>query len=354
MRMLIPAIAVASLLAACGDKAATSAPAEASAATGAIQPLGRSVQTFGDWVVTCNRALHCEAIGPTADKMAVGVHIYRDAGPAAQPGAMLTFGLTDGASYSTVTANVGGSRFITSSPTSITDWVTNVEDDAVTGLARALAAGGPATLTRAGQPPISISTDGAAAALRWMDERQGRTGTVTALVDPGDRPASAVPAAPQIQTPQAAPAADQAGLEDNALIEAVTARLRARPDIQACGALDGAAGGVWGYRLNAATELWGIGCNSGTANDTRLWFLTGPNGADPQPLVLPLTDDVVTEFYGSEFNPDQQVLSIASLAPSQCGVRAQWVWTGAAFELQSENAFLECWNLEPDMWPSTF
>ncbi|WP_309628890.1 DUF1176 domain-containing protein [Brevundimonas sp.] len=354
MRMLIAAVALACLLGACGDKAVPSPAAGATVATGAIQPLGRTVETFGDWVVTCNRALHCEAIGPTADKTAVGVHIYRDAGPDAQPGAMLTFGLADSAAYSTVTANVGGNRFATSSPTSITDGVANVEDDAVPGLARALAAGGPATLTRADQPPITISTEGASAALRWMDERQGRTGTVTALVDPGDRPASAVPAAPQVQTPQAAPAADQAGLEVDALIEAVTARLRARSDVQTCGALDGAAGGVWGYRLNAATELWGIGCNSGTANDTRLWFLTGPNGADPQPLILPLTDDVVTEFDGSEFNPDQQTLSISSLAPSQCGVRAQWVWTGAAFALQSENAMSECWNLEPDMWPSTW
>lgn len=354
MRMLIPAVALACLLGACGDKAATSPAAGATVATGAIQPLGRTVQTFGDWVVTCNRALHCEAIGPTADKTAVGVHIYRDAGPESQPGAMLTFGLPDGVPYATVTANVGGSRFATSSPTSITDQVTNVEDEAVPSLARALAGGGPATLTRAGQPPIMISTDGAAAALRWMDERQGRTGTVTALVEPGDRPAGTTPAAPQIQTPQPAPATDQAGLEDDALIEAVTARLRARTEVQACDALDSAAGGVWGYRLNATTELWGIGCNSGTANDTRLWFLTGPNGADPRPLVLPLTDEVVTEFYGSEFNPDQQALSIASLAPGQCGVRAQWVWTGAVFELLSENAFLECWNLEPDMWPSTW
>ena len=72
-------LALACLLGACGDRTAPSAPAGASAATGAVRPLGRTVQTFGDWVVTCNRALHCEAIGPTADRTAVGVHIYRDA-----------------------------------------------------------------------------------------------------------------------------------------------------------------------------------------------------------------------------------------------------------------------------------
>lgn len=357
MRSPITAVA-ACILVACGaafTAQASAIPASSGAPTSdTIKPLGRTVQTFGDWIVTCDRALHCAAIGPDADQSAPGIYIYRDAGPEGQLGAMLNYAFDDSLQWASVTAHVGGRDFGAGSSTTANDRMSNVDGDAVLDLARALALGGLATLTRADQPPITVSTEGVAAALRWMDQKQGRTGTVTALAAAGDKSAAEVPAEPIIASSQPGPAFGQAGLNKPDLMQAVATRLRARTDVQACAALDGADGGVLGYRLSTSTELWSIGCNSGTMNSTRLFFLTGPSGSDPKPLVLPLTDEVVTEFYGAEYKPGQRVLSTWARDPGECGVRADWVWTGEAFVLRSENAFYGCWYLDPDMWPSTY
>ncbi len=92
MRNLIAAV-TACLLVACGAsltaQASTNPASSKAPASDAIKPLGRTVQTFGDWIVTCDRALQCAAIGPNADQSAPGIYIYRDAGPDGQLGAML-------------------------------------------------------------------------------------------------------------------------------------------------------------------------------------------------------------------------------------------------------------------------
>ena len=77
--------------------------------------------------------------------------------------------------------------------------------------------------TADGKSKVDISLAGAVAALRKVDDIQGRIGTQTALIDVGDKPASAVPDAPAL--PVVVPAIAPPGLKEN---PGLAAKLRKR------------------------------------------------------------------------------------------------------------------------------
>jgi hypothetical protein len=164
------------------------------AALALAAPQPGDLKTFKDWVAGCDNGLTCQADGlmPEEDYDAATIAVKRDAQPEAIP--EIWFRLSEGkpadividgrAMHVRLTAR--GDSFEIARPDSMR-------------LATALAHADKVEIVDStGKQIVPLSAQGAAAALLYMDDRQHRIGTVTAIVRKGDAPASSMPAPPAI------------------------------------------------------------------------------------------------------------------------------------------------------------
>ena len=242
---------------------------------------------FRDWSATCGNDGTCWAFGFTSGNNGGWVRLALDPGPDAKP--QVVFGYWpdgDAKGPARIGLTIDGRDFAAA----LND---ASEDDApigqIAGDARpvidALTQG--KVMTIRGVSSQDISLHGAAAALLWIDEKQGRLDTPTALMRRGDKPASSVPVAPVLPTVAAAPAVNQSGFGDQN--QTLPAALRSRTEVGDClkeSAMPAVGDMVMSARLDARTELWAVPCGSGAYNLTHNWYVTGPGGRDPRPAAL--------------------------------------------------------------------
>jgi hypothetical protein len=334
-----------------GEKAAPARAAPASqAADGGSMPS--EYKTFRDWIAVCDNGNACFAYGPGSDGLGwlrVAIEPGSDARPEIAAGywpdeaeTTRAFALTiDGADYpmtlasnEPVAAEVPAARAL--------------------DVARALANGGTARIGA----DHELSLSGAAAALLWIDERQGRVGTVTALRRPGARPASSVRAAPSLPMVTPAPAASQTGFGDQN--QRLPAALEAVPAVAACRAETAehwVGKEVMSARLGDSTELWAVPCFAGAYNMGHDWYVTGPGGRDPRPARLASTSDESTAgTINGGYSPETRTITAFAKGRGvgDCGTASTWTWTGREFVLSHESAMQECWGVPPDYWPTTW
>lgn len=322
---------------------------------------------FRDWQATCDNGNACYAFGFAPDHDAGWVRIFMPAGPDAEP--EIAFGLWgENLSADDDPAVIVDGRAFPAARAGASD------ADAPVGEIRAGArsviaamAAGRRMEIQAGET-VSISANGASAALLWIDERQGRLGTTTALLRRGDQPASRVPAAPPLPELRPAPAAVQTGFGDDK--QTLPAPLRARKAVQDCLAesehSEWLLQNVMSARLDADTELWAVPCGSGAYNILHQWYLTGPGGRDPRPADLPGSEGRRRAEEGSVW-PDNGTVN-GGYAPNartitafskgrglgDCGTTQTWTWTGERFELQAERSMGHCAGVPWDYWPTTW
>lgn len=176
--------------------------------TAGAAPQPGSIDTYKDWTIGCDNGGRCEAVSLSpAEQMAldgvVSAHVVRESGPDSAPRLWLR-----------LPAEVQGAVELLVDGTFATRLT--AKDDAleVTGpdalaLLGKLAKGRTLEAHSGGKTLGTASLAGSAAALRLMDARQGRAGTLTALVAKGKLAARVVPAAPalplihRVATPQA-------------------------------------------------------------------------------------------------------------------------------------------------------
>lgn len=361
-KMTVAAAILACALAACQAETvqAVSQPAssddQARAAT-AASAMPVQQRKFRDWIAVCDNGNACAAFGPAENESGF-VRVAVQPGPDARPG--VTVGLWPSESDAgSLGLTVDGQAFA----------VSPEEGEAVAGdpprgvvqrqaadLVRAMARGQSMVLTYGAEAHI-VSLSGAAAAFLWIDERQGRLDTPTALIRRGDdRPAGAVPPGPPLPRVPVAPAISQAGLPEVPVLPAGLARDSA---VLECAAdvshLDAEFTRPTVARLSDGVELWGVACFTGAYNFGTAYWLTGEGGRDPRPA----------QFYGAEGEVDS-VLVNAGYDPAtrtitafnkgrglgDCGVSQAWVWSGRAFVLTHESAMTECWGVASDLWPT--
>lgn len=355
-------MALAGMLAACGDGQAAKAGASgATASPGAARPQPPSgQQKFRDWLAVCDNVGACHAFGPATD--ATGwVRISMEAGPDSAPG--VAFGFwpqTDEDIVDPVTTTVDGATF-DAVISSVDDGppVAVVAPDRAAALVDAMAQGTAMSVSAGGQT-VSISLTGAAAALLWIDERQGRLNTTTALMRKGLRPASAVPAAPARPRIDAAPAVSQTGYGDQegqtlpAGLERLPAVIQCRddtafnPDLQKV---------ISSARLDADTVLWSVPCGSGAYNSFNAFFTTTPQGTDPRQVAFPrVTGEPDHILVNAAYDPTTRVVDAFNKGrgPGDCGLLDSWVWTARGFVLKSSSEMSECWGVPSDYWPTSW
>ncbi len=357
-------------LTACGQGEGKAASGDAggvaqAAAAAAIAPETRS---FGDWTAICDNGLRCVAYGK-GDGAVGWVRVEYPAGPQATPLVHVAAMNDLGGQQRPVTAALDGRA-----------WPSTVEEDGYSarisdGLAaaRALAQGRSLALSIDGEEPTTVSLNGAAAALLWIDEKQGRLNTTTALVRIGERPASAVRAAPSLPLVAAAPAVDQGPFSQPADPEAepryfpLPAGLSALPAVAQCrrnlefnpSLLDY----VQAARLAGDKELWLVPCDAGAYNLITLQFLTDAGGANPVQLRLKGTegggdDEQASDLELTNADYDAATRTLSQFAKARgigdCGVEHRWTWTGRDFVLAGERVMGDCIGMVSDLWPTTW
>lgn len=289
------------------------------------------VRVFRDWMAVCDNALRCVALtGSGADGGWLKVEI--DPGPDARP--VVTFGSTDFHSGDPAASP----RLIVDGPEVAAD------SSAVTALGR----GRRAAISGHGRTrPVSLG--GAAAAFLWIDERQGRLDTPTALIRRGDRPVAGVPQAPA--RPRVTPLRIPGGAAGEE--RAVPAALEALPAVKEC-RVDVPDGRARTWRIGTEDLLWEVPCYRGAYNEGSRLFIAGPDGGDAHALGLPVARGEPTPFIvNGDFDPESGLLTSFDKGRGlgDCGVARAWAWTGRGFVLTGEAAMEECWGLTSDEWP---
>jgi hypothetical protein len=210
----------------------------------------------------------------------------------------------------------------------------------------------------------SISLAGVNAALLWIDERQRRLDTVTALVLRGDKPASTVPAPPAL--PLIVPERTTAGGPPP---EVLPDTIRSEMIRQSAGYCDEDRGGPDSdaknmVRLGPGLVLASVRCFSGAYNFARAYFLVeeGPRPV-ARPALFPrpveqkeepdkeLTPDNV--LWNADFAPNSSEIShfFKGRGIADCGETGVWRWDGHAFQAFSLTEMYSCRGIMAGYWP---
>jgi hypothetical protein len=210
---------------------------------------------------------------------------------------------------------------------------------------------------------------GVSAALLWIDERQGRLGTTTALLRRGDRSAAEVPAAPALpRVVPAPPIAQGAFAAASPMVDdpppglSVPAAIEARPEVKDCRSENNEYlnKAILAVRLDASTVLWGVPCGSGAYNATFVLYLADPGGRNVRPADLPTREPRPADDEGDlwlvnpVYDTRAQTLTVfpRGRGLGDCGTIQTWTWTRAGFALTEERLMGDCQGMSPEHWPT--
>lgn len=305
-------------------------------AAAAATPQPGELKTFRDWIVGCDNGRTCQAVAlvPESEDGENYVMLVIERGPEVQAKAKLSWTAPDGPPRRTTLA-VDGKPVAQMGGTAI---------EISPSLAAALAAGGRAEVTTAPGGKIGdASLGGLAAAMRYIDDKQKRVGTVTALVAKGA--ARIVPAPPPLPVVTMPPVP-------------TAPPTRFRPaDIKKYDGDDGC--GVpadsfkpEAYRLDATHTLVMVPsiCGNGAYN----YFSTAlivPNSGTPATLAkfdapsgMGEPGDTHPGLVNAGYDAKTRRLSTYAKGRGigDCGVAQQFVWDGSRFRLVEQSEMGEC------------
>lgn len=312
----------------------------------ASAPQPSEVRTFQDWTVACDNGLTCEAVALLPEE-AEG-----DEDWAQWVTLMLRRGGRAGDAPVLILQNIDGEpavlladgRAMPARFSGHIDGYTVVADpDALLAMVRGArvlevrdAAGG--NLGR-------ISLAGASAAMLYMDERQHRLDTVTAMVRRGDRPASAVRAPPALpRVARAAAATDRVP----AIAESLVAPLREQAECDPPDILGDMP--IQSEQIATGTTLVLVPCMRGAYNFSTLALIAERRGGRLAAREAPFDHQWSLEsgehpiLVNAMWDPEERRLHEYSKGRGlgDCGTRADYVWDGASFRLVHQEEMPDC------------
>ncbi|HYN38159.1 MAG TPA: DUF1176 domain-containing protein, partial [Rhodospirillales bacterium] len=346
------------------------------AAIGHAAAQGISVpaeRTFRDWVVGCDNARGCIAVGmipATAIEPAL-VHVQRDAGRAAAPritfvlydespappaGPQMLIGIDDAP-----IEGVGSARPVAP----VADFGGFVQaalaDDEVAPFVDGLRRGRSLRVAIDGGASADVSLDGAMAALLFMDDVQGRVGTSTALARPPRQRASSVPEPPPLPLvrPQPAPAGLDVEpgramqLSDGWVKETAIACAQdpSSPSLQA----------ETMAPLGGDRVLVAVACGGGAYNFDFVFGIVQPGEplrVEPARFGLPAVDGSAAASVGeglTNADIDAEAPTVGFISKGRgigdCGSSGTYAWTGEEFVLADWRVMPECRGVPEPYWP---
>lgn len=321
-------------------------------------PPGAEITTYRSWGVGCDNVRVCQAVGASEETMGLWIVIGRGAGPLDAPEIEVGGAESEPASGSAaelVAADAQGAvtgrlslRFDSTSQT----W--SQAPSKVRGLAamrfvQALARARSLDLVAGGASVGPLRVDGAAAALRRMDDLQQRVGNRSALVATGPAPATATPSPPSPPMARRAAKVDQSSLPTE-----TPEALLTRSDVQTCQEdfapdEDTPWPGAEIARLGPDLYLWGFACGRGAYNFTSRFLLADAKGGKSRSPGLGVEGD---ELVNAGYYPDDLTLTAFSKGRglADCGESRAYVWDGKVFQLTEIRRMDRCVGLGPDHW----
>jgi hypothetical protein len=322
----------------------------AASASAMAQP--GDIRTFGDWVVGCDNRLDCRAIGRSPRRTAdhVMLVIERAADPEATATIRFPFDafepcttfniFVDGerqpTSFGSICPHPPGTPSPPPGPTTRPSPRSRMNDPNLPAIARGSVL---EYRRRDGSVAGRGSLRGAAAALRYMDERQHRAGTVTAIVARGTAAAATIqppPVLPQIAEVRPSRPGPGAALGDRD-----AARLRRREGCDR--GLDPIDYPAQSYRLDDRSSLILLRCWQGPHNGGSLVLISSRGDArDARPAAFDYNGSV-SERSGATVPPenghwDEAKGRLVSHFRAECGRAEEWAWDGRMFRLIEQRA----------------
>ncbi len=360
---LLP-LALPLALAACKGQEAAAPPeapaAQPPAAASAVEPAAQNgahppsvTREFRDWTATCDNTNHCVAFGSAEENMGF-VMVSLAPGPDARPVVhMGGWGLQDG--QGDVYAEIDGRRYAGKNSKMDEEGDVIAFRTPSAELLRDLGNGSFMALRR-GDEKMKVSLGGAAAAFLWIDERQGRLGTTTALIRRGEKPASSVPAAPAAPRVTLAAAVPQNGLPQDDLSPALLAHPKVKECLAATRIGERFEPNVEVARLASDKLLWSVPCGEGAYNFIQVYFITPADGTAPRLIDFPTAMGRHDELVNSRYDPKTRTLFAFGKGRGigDCGRMGVWAWTGERFALLEEKEMPSCTAIPQDLWPSTW
>jgi hypothetical protein len=312
-------------------------------------------RAFGNWGVTCDNAHTCWL--QSAGGSDAVITLRRDAGPEARP--IIVLSRYEG-SFERATFDAKGfeAAFVGAIASMYGEDYgprLTIADGEVDLFVAALTKA--ASLTDPADEGFEIALAGASDGLGFVDEVQGRNGTVTALVAKGDKSANGPAIAPVFPT-IAAPVTSVTTITtppDSALIAAREAACTEDAESRNPDVLPE------GYRLADGREIWFMPCFDGPYNYVSTPFLKTGAIIAPLPFTGPDADFPKPEDLALLWNPSLNVedknapLTLATFGKNRgmgdCGAISEHVWTGEAFALTGYRVMEGCSGLWDDEWP---
>lgn len=197
---------------------------------------------------------------------------------------------------------------------------------------------------------------GLAQALSFIDDRQGRAATSSALIEPGTASLATVPPppSPPVLVPADITAAAVATPNPSrALLD--MAKPACDPEVVEARA-DAAA-----WTLGPDRRLVAVPCADSPTNVSAALFTTDAKGEQPRPAMLeqpPKQGDAEADNVVVNYEFDAKTLTLTSLDKARglgdCGRTRKWVWTGELFALLEAADMEQCPGALPDDWPTVF
>ncbi|MHA3840357.1 DUF1176 domain-containing protein [Sphingomonas aestuarii] len=294
------------------------------------------MRTFRDWVVGCDNRLACTAValGPDGAEFPTLRLVVMKAAGGALPRVIVDSN-DDVAAPASITID---GKAVAKGGRADDEGVIFTGDDAAR-LIEAIAQGKAGRIV-AGKADAALALNGAAAALRYMDERQRLAGTTAAMVARGkDRPTASPPALPIVTRVR------PSGRAARPTAAQVTAMRRAA-DCQ-IEFLDEAQTRPEAHALGDGATLILLPCGAGAYNFMSAVFVIQGDGT-----LRPATFDVSTGI-DSEAGTVAQLVNagfgeglLTSYAKGRgigdCGVSQNFAWDGARFRLTEQGEMTEC------------
>lgn len=310
-------------------------------ATPNAPPKPGDTKTFKDWTIACDNILFCTmaSLGPVnGDFPRVTIAAVRAAGPTGAWRLSLQVNQGDPGDARPAGIAVDGKP------------VGGAVDAKITGqpaaaIVAAMANGGALQVRDAKGATIeTVSLAGAAAALRYIDAAQGRVGTVTAVVAKGAKPASAVPAPPDIPMI----AAIKPGGTPAKLSSAQIAEMRKSGGCE--GDSFAASQAPDSHPLGGGKTLVLVPCSTGAYNLSSAMFVVSDGGVAPAKVDAPAGFDFsanetpapVPAVVNGEFKDGVLASYAKGRGLGDCGVEQQFVWDGDRFRLSEQSGMGEC------------
>jgi hypothetical protein len=310
----------------------------------AAQPRPGKLEVYKDWTVGCDNGGACMAVSlmPQSASFSddfASVSISRGAGPNAQPSVRLRFfGGVKGAVRISVdgrpvaTATVDGEGALIRGPRG-------------SAIAIAIAVGRQMEVSQGGKIVGRPSLTGASAALRYIDAKQGRAGTITALVAAGPLPSGAVK--PASALPRLVKGAVPHNLKSAPLTAAERKQAEALTGCDPEFDMDRPADL---YPLGGGKTLVMLPCGSGAYNFSSVALIA--TGAAGKRQFAPARFDFQPAWGEGKFPTlvnhgwDAARSMLSSYAKGRglgdCGSAESYMWDGTSFRLTEASSMGEC------------